>query len=167
MAGSHFWHLGGANYWGHNAIIRLKLFMEHCALPELPKVGRVGGRILSHDTVEAAFMRRAGYGVWFAYDLDGSYEEGPPELVASLQRDRRWCQGNMQHLLVVFRRGLRLSSRIHILLGIMSYASSPLWLASIVLSTLAFFVSGSGTAGARTTAVGQAPGFGPGFCSLM
>ena len=140
MAGAHFWHLGGGNYWGHNAIIRLKLFMEHCALPELPKLGPVGGRILSHDTIEAAFMRRAGFGVWVAYDLDGSYEEGPPDLVSSLQRDRRWCQGNIQHLLVLFRRGLRLSSRIHILLGVMSYASAPLWFISILLTTLAAFL---------------------------
>lgn len=140
MAGAHFWHLGGGNYWGHNAIIRLKLFMAHCALPELPKLGRIGGRILSHDTIEAAFMRRAGYGVWFAYDLDGSYEEGPPELLASLQRDRRWCQGNMQHLLILFRRGLRLSSRIHILLGIMAYASAPLWFLSIVVTTIAAII---------------------------
>lgn len=137
MAGANFWHLGGGNYWGHNAIIRLKSFMEHCALPELPKFGALGGRVLSHDTIEAAFMRRAGHGVWFAYDLEDSYEEGPPDLVASLKRDRRWCQGNMQHLLILFRRGLRVSSRIHILLGIMSYASSPLWLASILLTTLA------------------------------
>jgi membrane glycosyltransferase len=141
MAGSNFWHLGGGNYWGHNAIIRLRPFMQHCALPELPKVGPLGGRILSHDTIEAAFMRRAGYGVWFAYDLEGSYEEGPPDLLASLKRDRRWCQGNMQHLLVLFRKGLRFSSRVHVLLGIMSYASSPLWLASIVITTIAAFLS--------------------------
>jgi membrane glycosyltransferase len=139
MAGSNFWHLGGGNYWGHNAIIRLRLFMEHCALPELPKIGPLGGRILSHDTIEAAFMRRAGFGVWFAYDLDGSYEEGPPNLLASLMRDRRWCQGNMQHLLMLFRPRIRLSSRMHILLGVMSYASSPLWLISIIVSTLVAF----------------------------
>lgn len=152
MAGSQFWHLGGGNYWGHNAIIRIKLFMQHCALPELPKLGKIGGRILSHDTIEAAFMRRAGYSVWFAYDLEGSYEEAPPELVSSLQRDRRWCQGNIQHLLVLFRRGLRLSSRIHILLGIMSYASAPLWFLSIVLSVAAIFLNvGPGVGGTDAT----------------
>jgi membrane glycosyltransferase len=152
MAGAHFWHSGSGNYWGHNAIIRLKPFMEHCALPELPMLGPIGGRILSHDTIEAALMRRAGYGVWVAYDLEGSYEEGPPELVASLQRDRRWCQGNIQHLLVLFRRGLRASSRVHILLGIMAYASAPLWLLSIVLTTLAAF---------QTNDAGSTNGVGP------
>jgi membrane glycosyltransferase len=148
MAGASFWHLGGGNYWGHNAIIRLRLFMEHCALPELPKVGPLGGRILSHDTIEAAFMRRAGFGVWFAYDLEGSYEEGPPDLLASLKRDRRWCQGNIQHLLLLMRRGLRASNRIHILMGILSYGSSPLWLASIILTTLAAFLYSTSGAGA-------------------
>ena len=159
MAGSHFWHLGSGNYWGHNAIIRIRLFMEHCALPALPKVGPVGGRILSHDTVEAAFMRRAGFGVWFAYDLEGSYEEGPPELVASLQRDRRWCLGNMQHLLVLFRRGLGLSSRVHIFLGIMSYASAPLWLLSILLTTLAVVLPGAAPPQPRGGSVWQNPSF--------
>jgi membrane glycosyltransferase len=158
MAGANFWHLGGGNYWGHNAIIRIRLFMEHCALPELPKVGPLGGRILSHDTVEAAFMRRAGYGVWFAYDLDGSYEEGPPDLLSSLKRDRRWCQGNMQHLLLLFRRGLRLSSRLHILLGVLAYSSSPLWLTSILVSTLAFFYSPHANH-AQATVLWQQPGF--------
>jgi membrane glycosyltransferase len=143
MAGANFWHLGGGNYWGHNAIIRLRLFMEHCALPELPKVGPLGGRILSHDTIEAALMRRAGFGVWFAYDLEGSYEEGPPELVSSLKRDRRWCQGNIQHLLLLFRKGFRFSSRIHIALGILSYASSPIWLFSLLVTALAIFWHGA------------------------
>lgn len=139
-AGANFWHLGGGNYWGHNAIIRVKLFMEHCALPELPKVGPLGGRILSHDTVEAAFMRTAGYGVWFAYDLEGSYEEGPPDLLASLKRDRRWCQGNMQHILVLLKRNLRAASRIHLLIGILSYLSAPLWLLFMILTSIRTFL---------------------------
>jgi membrane glycosyltransferase len=134
-AGANFWHLGGGSYWGHNAIIRLRPFMEYCALPELPKFGALGGRILSHDTVEAAFLRKAGYGVWTAYDLEGSYEEGPPDLIASLKRDRRWCQGNLQHILVLFSRGLKKTSRIHILTGIMAYVSSPLWLLFLLTGT--------------------------------
>ncbi len=133
-AGAGFWHLGESTYWGHNAIIRVQPFIEHCALPELPFVGGLGGRILSHDSVEAAFMRRAGYEVWFAYDLAGSYEEGPPDLIASLQRDMRWCQGNMQHLLVLTRRGLRAAHRAHLLIGILGYASAPLWLLFLILS---------------------------------
>jgi membrane glycosyltransferase len=79
-AGANYWQLGSGNFWGHNAIIRLKPFMKHCAIPELDESSPLGRRILSHDTIEAALMRRSGYMVWFAYDLDGSFEENPPDL---------------------------------------------------------------------------------------
>jgi membrane glycosyltransferase len=138
VAGANFWQLDNANYYGHNAIIRLRPFMKHCAMPELPESGPLGRRILSHDTVEAAFMRRAGYDVWSDYDLEGSYEEGPPHLLASLQRDRRWCHGNLQHLWFLFAPGLTICSRINILVGILAYAGSPLWLLFLLLSPLLF-----------------------------
>jgi membrane glycosyltransferase len=83
-AGLHFWQLGESHYWGHNAIIRMKPFIEHCALAPLPGKGAFAGAILSHDFVEAALMRRAGWGVWIAYDLPGSYEELPPNLLDEL-----------------------------------------------------------------------------------
>ena len=133
LAGANFWQLGGGNYWGHNAIIRLRPFIAHCALPELPKIGALGGRILSHDTVEAALMQKAGYSVWVAYDLEGSYEESPPDVLATLQRDRRWCQGNLQHLLVLFWRGLPGSSRVRILFGLCTYLNAPVWLLFLCL----------------------------------
>jgi membrane glycosyltransferase len=135
-AGMNFWQFDSGNYWGHNAIVRLKPFMKYCAIPELPESGPFGRRVFSHDTIEAALMRRAGYAVWFAYDLAGSYEESPPHLLASLQRDRRWCFGNLQHLWFLFGRGLRPASRLHLLNGIMAYLSSPLWLLFLALSTL-------------------------------
>jgi membrane glycosyltransferase len=138
-AGANFWQLGSGNFWGHNAIIRLRPFMKHCAMPELPRTSPLGTRILSHDTIEAAFMRRAGYSVWSAYDLPGSYEECPPHLLASLQRDRRWCFGNLQHIWFLFARGLKWASRVHILNGIMAYASSPLWLLLLLLGTVSVF----------------------------
>ncbi len=96
-AGLHFWQLGESHYWGHNAIIRVKPFIEHCALAPLPGEGSFAGSILSHDFVEAALMRRAGWGVWIAYDLPGSYEELPPNLLDELKRDRRWCHGNLMN----------------------------------------------------------------------
>jgi membrane glycosyltransferase len=111
-------------------------------MPELPESGALGRRILSHDTVEAAFMRRAGYDVWSDYDLEGSYEEAPPHLLASLQRDRRWCHGNLQHLWFVIAPGLTLCSRVNILIGILAYAGSPLWLLFLLLSPL-LFIGGS------------------------
>ncbi|MFB5652077.1 glucans biosynthesis glucosyltransferase MdoH [Leptospira wolffii] len=133
-AGSYYWQVFSGPFWGHNAIVRLQPFMEHCGLPGLPGKGAIGGKILSHDTIEAALIRKAGYTVWFAYDLEGSYEECPPNLLESLKRDNRWCQGNLQHFWFLFVGGLRISSRIHILLGILSYASSPLW-ALMLLAT--------------------------------
>ena len=135
-AGENFWQLRDAAFWGHNAIVRLKPFMKYCAMPELPEVGPLGRRVLSHDTIEAALIRRAGYEVWQAYDLEGSYEESPPNLLASLQRDRRWCHGNWQHIWFLFERGLKPVSRFNILNGIMAYGSSPLWVLSLVFGVL-------------------------------
>src|SRR5882724_266898 len=128
IAGLNFWAQGFGNYWGHNAIIRTEPFMKYCDLPHLPGRKPFGGAILSHDFVEAALLLRANWQVWLAYDLQGSYEEAPQALVENAQRDRRWCQGNMQHGLVLFARGLRGISRVHLLQGIFGYLSGPLWL---------------------------------------
>ena len=121
------------NYWGHNAIIRVQVFAQHCGLPKLPGRAPFGGEIMSHDFVEAALLRRAGWDVWLAPALDGSYEATPPTLIDHLKRDRRWCQGNLQHTALLFARDLRLPSRVHLAFGIMSYLSSPLWLLLILL----------------------------------
>ena len=103
--------------------------MQFCDLPQLPGRKPFGGQILSHDFVEAALMLRENWEVWMAYDLDGSYEEAPQSLIDNAQRERRWCQGNLQHSLVLFAKGLRGVSRMHLLLGIFGYLASPLWLA--------------------------------------
>lgn len=138
-AGSNFWHLAGANYWGHNAIIRLQPFMEHCVLPELPGVTAADRHILSHDTVEAALMQQAGYQVWFACDEPGSYEEGPPNLTESLKRDRRWCQGNLQHFWFLLAPHTGFTNRIHIFFGLMAYLSAPLLVVFIALNAADFY----------------------------
>ena len=139
LAGLNYWQQHGANYWGHNAIIRVQPFMEHCCLPELPGREPFGGRILSHDFVEAALMSKAGWQVWIAPELEGSYEEGPPALIDSAKRDRRWCQGNMQHGWLLFARGFRPVNRLHLFLGIMGYVASPLWLLFLLLSSINVF----------------------------
>ena len=131
-AGSNYWHLFASNYWGHNAIIRLRPFMEHCDLPELPEPDTRRRHIFSHDTVEAALMRKAGFDVWFAYTEEGSYEEGPPNLNDSLGRDRRWCLGNLQHFWFLFAPGIDFANRFHIWMGVMAYLGSPLWLLFLV-----------------------------------
>lgn len=135
-AGLNFWQLSEANYWGHNAIIRLAPFIEHCSLPDLPGSEPFGGRILSHDYVEAALMRRGGWAVWLAVDLPGSYEECPGNLIDFAKRDRRWLQGNLQHSWLLAAHGLRMANRLHLALGIMAYLASPLWCAFLVLSTV-------------------------------
>lgn len=128
MEGLAFWQQDGGNFWGHNAIIRLRPFIEQCELPELPGRRPFGGHILSHDFVEAGLLRRAGWEVWIAHDLGGSYEEGPQGVVEFAQRDQRWCQGNMQHGMLLFARGLAGKTRVHLANGILGYAASPLWL---------------------------------------
>jgi membrane glycosyltransferase len=135
-AGLHFIQLGDSHFWGHNAIIRVEPFMQHCGLPELPGKPPRGGFIMSHDFVEAAFMRRGGWEVWLAYALGGSYEEVPPTLLEELKRDRRWCQGNLQHIRVAFAKGLLSAHRALFLHGAMSYGSSLLWFVFITLSTV-------------------------------
>ncbi len=135
MAGLDYWQCGEANFWGHNAILRLDPFIKNCALPPLPGKEPFGGHILSHDFVEAALMRKAGYAVRLLNTNRGSYEEGPPTLVDMLKRDRRWCQGNMQHFWLLFAKGWHPMSRLNFLHGILSYASSLLWFLFLVLST--------------------------------
>lgn len=134
--GLSWWVQKEGNFWGHNAIIRTEAFLTSAGLPELSGKPPFGGHIMSHDFVEAALIRRAGWNVIIADDLSGSYEESPPSLVDLAIRDRRWCQGNLQHLKVIGARGLHWVSRSHILTGIMSYLASPLWLL-LILSGLA------------------------------
>jgi membrane glycosyltransferase len=132
-AGQAFWQVGDGNYWGHNAIIRVEAFRESCGLPELSGPPPFGGHIMSHDFVEAALLRRAGWSVWLVPELAGSYEEVPPTLLDYARRDHRWCQGNLQHSRVVAARGLHPVSRFHLINGIMSYLASPLWLAFLAI----------------------------------
>ena len=132
--GISYWALGEGNYWGHNAIIRVAPFAELCSLPLLPGRAPLGGEIMSHDFVEAALLRRGGWQVWIADDVPGSYEEPPPTVADFATRDRRWCQGNLQHMKVLFTRNLHWVSRLHLGIGIMAYLTSPLWLVFLLLS---------------------------------
>ncbi len=135
-SGLAFWQLGESNYWGHNAIVRLRPFAQYCRLPLLPGTPPLGGEILSHDFVEAAFMRRAGYEVRQLPELSGSWEEVPANVIDYAARDRRWTQGNLQHARVMWFPGLHPMSRLHLLTGIMAYVSSPMWLGLLLLSSL-------------------------------
>jgi membrane glycosyltransferase len=138
-AGLSAWMGRDGNYWGHNAIIRTEAFARHCGLPDLPGRPPWGGHIMSHDFVEAAFMRRAGYAVYMLPTLGGSYEESPPSLIDLSIRDRRWCQGNLQHSRVLFGRGFHWASRQHFLTGIFGYLTSPLWLLQLLVGIVLVF----------------------------
>jgi len=125
--GVAWWHGAESNYWGHNAIIRTEAFAENAGLPPLPGRQPFGGHVLSHDFVEAALMRRGGWATHMVPYLKGSYEEGPPTLTDMLVRDRRWCQGNLQHAKVVGSKGLHWVSRMHMMIGIGHYFTAPMW----------------------------------------
>lgn len=142
LEGFALWSQCDGNYWGHNAIIRVQPFMEHCDLPILPGDGPLGGEILSHDFVEAALMRRAGWKVCLARELTGSYEECPTTILDFAQRDQRWCQGNLQHIRLLLAEGLHPASRLHLGMGAMSYLAAPLWLAFLVLTLAGAFFGG-------------------------
>ncbi len=131
--GMAYWQLGESHYWGHNAILRVAPFMQHCALAPLPGRGGLSGEILSHDFVEAALMRRAGHEVWLVPDLQGSWEQYPANLLEELQRDRRWCQGNLQNARLMAEPGLRPVHRAMLATGALSYLMAPVWLAFVAL----------------------------------
>jgi membrane glycosyltransferase len=126
-----------ANYYGHNAMLRIKAFAASAGLPHLMGDAPFGGVIMSHDFVEAALLRRAGWTVRLMPEASESFEETPRTLMGFLARDRRWCHGNMQHLILLKMPGLHLVSRFHLLQGAMTYLNAPLWLLAIVLWMLA------------------------------
>lgn len=132
-AGLAWWTGAESSYWGHNAIVRVKAFAAAAGLPIVPGAKPFGGHILSHDVVEAALLRRAGWGVHLTAALEGSCEQTPPNIVEFMRRDHRWCQGNLQHLRLVGARGLHPISRLQLVLGCLAYLCSPLWLAALGL----------------------------------
>ncbi len=134
--GIAWWHGPDGNYWGHNAVIRTAAFAEEAGLPVLEGRRPIGGHILSHDFVEAALMRRGGWAIHMVPGLPGSFEESPPSLTDIAVRDRRWCQGNLQHAGVLPARGLHWVSRLHLLMGIGSYVTAPLWLVFLLCGIL-------------------------------
>jgi membrane glycosyltransferase len=135
-AGLAFWHRDQGNYWGHNAIIRTTAFAEAAGLPDLPGRKPFGGHIMSHDFVEAVLLQRAGYGVHMMPSLEGSYEGMPPNIVDVVARDRRWAQGNLQHLAIVSQPGLTPMGRLHLGMGATSYLISGVWALSLIVGVV-------------------------------
>ncbi len=162
-AGQAFWQGPEANYFGHNAIVRMEAFERDARLPVLPGEPPLGGEVLSHDFVEAALLRRAGWRVVLDPSLTASWEELPESFPAYARRDRRWAQGSLQHLRLLRLDGLRGVSRIHFVSGAMAYLSSPLWLGILLAGTAYVFLPAlSGSPLVRDVPVGA-----PGGLSLL
>ncbi len=162
VEGLTFWQQSDGNYWGHNAIVRIAPFAAHCDLPTLPGREPFGGEILCHDVVEAGLMRGAGWGVWVLPQVEESYEAVPANMADFAGRERRWCQGNLQHAALLRHRGLRAVGRFHLAYGIVNYAAGPLTVALALLATLdaalgegaaSMLLSGGGTARAGLAAL--------------
>lgn len=148
-AGLLWWSGSESNFWGHNAIVRTRAFAQSCGLPELPGKPPFGGHILSHDMLESALLRRRGWAVHMVM-IGGSYEEFPPTIVDMAIRDRRWMQGNLQHLQLLGASGLHWTSRLHLLIGASAYLTSPGWL--LLILTMIGQVAAEGTGGFVTLA---------------
>jgi membrane glycosyltransferase len=131
--GYAWWTADCGPYWGHNALIRTRPFFEHCHLPVLPSSKLLGGPILSHDQVEATFMRRAGYEVRVWPEEVGSWEENPPTVVDFIRRDMRWCQGNLQYIHLLAEKGLLPTSRFQLAWAILMFLGTPAWTFIIAL----------------------------------
>lgn len=136
VEGLTFWQQSDGNYWGHNAILRIAPFRAHCTLPVLPGQEPWGGEILCHDVVEAGLMRAAGWECWVLPEVLESYESLPANLIDFVARERRWCQGNLQHSRLLLRPGLRPVGRFHLAYGIAYYLAGPVALLFLALASL-------------------------------
>ncbi|MEL6683239.1 MAG: glucans biosynthesis glucosyltransferase MdoH [Pseudomonadota bacterium] len=130
------WAQSEGNYWGHNAIIRTRAFADSARLPYMRGHRGRQDLILSHDFVEAGMLRRAGWAVRFLPRAGGSFEETPQTLIDYALRDRRWCQGNLQHLRILTVRGFHPVSRFHLLQGAVAFLLSPAWFVVILIWSL-------------------------------
>lgn len=140
--GSAWWQGDCGPYWGHNAIVRLKPFISDCELPELEGKGPLSGSVLSHDQIEATFMRRAGYDVRVIPEEGESFEENPTSIPEFIRRDLRWCQGNLQYFRFLGKTGLKPVSRFQLLLAILMFIGSPAWLLFMVTGALTVILYG-------------------------
>ncbi|TBW38987.1 glucans biosynthesis glucosyltransferase MdoH [Siculibacillus lacustris] len=141
--GASWWAGDCGPYWGHNAVIRIAPFKAHCDLPLLPGKGPLAGHVLSHDQIEAALMRRAGFEVRVLPEEIDSYEENPPHIAEFTRRDLRWCQGNMQYRRLITLPGLLATSRFQIAWAMLMYVGALAWVAFMILAALEVFDTGT------------------------
>jgi len=137
--GQALWQGDEGPYWGHNAILRAHAFRDHCKLEALPD----GSMILSHDQVEAARIRAAGWRVCVWAGEDGSQEANPPALPEYLHRDARWLAGNLQYRHLLRLPGFRWMGRWQLVQAIMMFVGAPLYVAVLLLAA---FLAATGAA---------------------
>jgi membrane glycosyltransferase len=128
-----WWQGNSCVYWGHNAVVRIAPFREHCRLPLLPD----GSHILSHDQVEAAMLRGAGWGIRLLPEEDGSFEANPPALPEFMRRELRWLAGNFEYRHLLRMPGLRPMGRWQLVQAILLFATPPFYLAFLVAAAWA------------------------------
>jgi membrane glycosyltransferase len=134
--GSTWWTGDCGPFWGHNAVVRIAPFRDHCDLPILPGKPPLGGHVLSHDQVEATLMRRADYEVRVLPEEGGSWEDNPPTIFQFSARDLRWCQGNMQYWRLLDTPGLLFMSRFQLAWAILMFLGVPAMTLMIALVPL-------------------------------
>jgi membrane glycosyltransferase len=134
--GSAWWIGDCGPFWGHNAMVRVAPFRDHCHLPVVPGGPPLGGPVMSHDQVEATLMRRAGYEVRVLPVEAGSWEENPPTMLEFARRDLRWCLGNLQYLKILDIPGLKAMSRFQLAWAILMFIGLPAWTLMIALLPL-------------------------------
>ena len=150
--GSALWQYDCGPYWGHNAVIRLAPFIEHCEMPTLTTRDGSTRHILSHDLIEAVLMRRAGFEVRVFPQEDESWEENPPTLTEFIRRELRWCEGNLQYIHLLTLPGLKLMNRYQLALAIFMFLGSAAWIAMLVLATVALSLHTNAADFAQSTA---------------
>ena len=155
LRGLHYWQGPEGSYWGHNAIFRIAPFRTHCRLPVLPGRPPFGGEILCHDIVEGALLTRAGWEVHLLPDFEGTWEEMPTNTLDLLERERRWCQGNLQHMRVLGWPGLKAASRAHLAFGIGGYLVVPIWWAFVIGGALRMVIQPDGRTGLLAYGLGE------------
>ena len=119
--------LGAQRGGAHRALSRA---LQAAALPD-------GRHILSHDQVEAAMLRGAGWGVRVLPDEGGSGEANPPALPEFLRRELRWLAGNMQYWHLLRLPGLRPMGRWQLVQAILLFAGTPLYLLFLLAAAAA------------------------------
>lgn len=158
--GSAWWQADCGPYWGHNAVLRIASFKQHCEITPLPGRGILRGPVLSHDQIEAALMRRAGYDVRVLPEEDLGWEENPPTLIEFIRRDQRWLQGTLQYLFFIARPGLKPVSRFQLVFAMLMFLGSPAWIGLLLVGTMTL-------ATAPDTKAIADPGYGTALLTLI